>query len=131
MHRPPLNLLRQEIEGTSIYLDILHKTTSTYDLTTNDNNGPLETVSSDGFVGTANSEEKLRSLAEEKFVAFCGQILREASELQPVTGEAATADIHRVLDLRAPIIVKVDDTLQILGDMWNSRLVPIEHVRNA
>ncbi|KAG8080107.1 hypothetical protein GUJ93_ZPchr0007g4793 [Zizania palustris] len=35
------------------------------------------------------------------------QILKDASDLQPSTGEAASADIHRVLDLRAPVIVKV------------------------
>lgn len=86
VHRPPPNLLRQEISGTSIYLEILHKST---------------TVSESG------NEENLKSLAEEKLVSFCGQILREASDLQPVTGEAASADIHRVLDLRAPVIVKV------------------------
>ncbi|XP_020095997.1 brefeldin A-inhibited guanine nucleotide-exchange protein 5 [Ananas comosus] len=84
--RPPPNLLRQEISGTSIYLEILHKST---------------TVSGSG------NEENLKSLAEEKLVSFCGQILREASDLQPVTGEASSADIHRVLDLRAPVIVKV------------------------
>lgn len=100
--RPPLNLLRQEIEGTSIYLDILQKSTSTFDSNNDEHsktNGPVETV--------VESEDKVKSLAEEKFVSFCGQILKEASDLQPSSGEAASADIHRVLDLRAPIIVKV------------------------
>lgn len=105
-----MNLLRQEIEGTSIYLDILQKTTSSY-VSDSDNhinaNGPADTISSDEFAETAKSEEKLKSVAEEKFVAFCGQILKEASDLQPVDGEAASADVHQVLDLRAPIIVKV------------------------
>jgi len=113
--RPPLNLLRQEIEGTSIYLDILHKTTSTYGSNSDENinaNGTVETISSDEFAENADSEEKLKSLAEEKFVAFCGQILKDASDLQPITGEAASADIHQVLDLRAPIIVKVNNMLQ-------------------
>ncbi|XP_020257824.1 brefeldin A-inhibited guanine nucleotide-exchange protein 5 isoform X3 [Asparagus officinalis] len=108
--RPPLNLLRQEIEGTSIYLDILDKTTSTNDSNSDEHinvNGSRETVVSDDFAETSNSEEKLKILAEEKLVAFCGQILKEASDLQPLTGEAASADMHRVLDLRAPIVVKV------------------------
>lgn len=106
--RPPLNLLRQEIEGTSIYLDILHKTTSTDVANTVDehvkgNNGSEDDASSE----TVNSDDRLKSLAEEKYVAFCEQILKDASDLQTVTGEAASADIHRVLDLRAPVIVKV------------------------
>lgn len=96
-NRPPLNLLRQEISGTTIYLEILHKSTSK----------ELNGASFDGL----GEEKKLKGLAEEKLVSFCGNVLREASDLQPNTVEAAGsttgADIHRVLDLRAPIIVKV------------------------
>jgi guanine nucleotide-exchange factor len=96
-NRLPVNLLRQEISGTTIYLEILHKSTS------NELNG----VSSEGL----EEEKNLKGLAEEKLVSFCGNVLREASDLQPNTVEAAGsttgADIHRVLDLRAPIIVKV------------------------
>lgn len=92
-----MNLLRQEISGTTIYLEILHKST------TKELNG----TSSEGL----EEEKKLKILAEEKLVSFCGNVLREASDLQPNTVEAAGsttgADIHRVLDLRAPIIVKV------------------------
>ncbi|KAL0926627.1 hypothetical protein M5K25_002866 [Dendrobium thyrsiflorum] len=110
--RPPLNLLRQEIAGTSIYLDILQKSTST---SSGDNN---EQESNGSFRETESGsertnfeikspEEKLKLLAEEKLVSFCGQILKEASDLQPVTIESANADVHRVLDLRAPIVVKV------------------------
>ncbi|XP_078156946.1 HOPM interactor 7 [Carex rostrata] len=95
--RPPLNLLRQEISGMTIYLEILHKSTSK----------ELNGASFDGL----EEEQKLKGLAEEKLVSFCGNVLREASDLQPNTVEAAGsttgADIHRVLDLRAPIIVKV------------------------
>ncbi|KAF3320985.1 brefeldin A-inhibited guanine nucleotide-exchange protein 5 isoform X2 [Carex littledalei] len=95
--RPPLNLLRQEISGTTIFLEILHKST----------NKELNGASFDGL----EEEKKLKGLAEEKLVSFCGNVLREASDLQPNTVEAAGsttgADIHRVLDLRAPIIVKV------------------------
>ncbi|KAG6492868.1 hypothetical protein ZIOFF_047836 [Zingiber officinale] len=91
--RLPLNLLRQEMRGTSIYLEILHKSTGTDNK--NNSHEPL------------NSEEKLLSAAEEKLVSFCGQILKEASDLKPSTGEAGSANIHRVLDLRAPVIVKV------------------------
>ncbi|KAJ4813394.1 Brefeldin A-inhibited guanine nucleotide-exchange protein 5 [Rhynchospora pubera] len=95
--RPPLNLLRQELSGTTIYLEILQKSTSKQK-----NEGSSEGLEED---------EKLKGLAEEKLVSFCGNVLREASDLQPSTVEAAGsatgADIHRVLDLRAPIIVKV------------------------
>ncbi|KAL5572269.1 hypothetical protein UlMin_021866 [Ulmus minor] len=89
--RPPLNLLRQELAGTSIYLEILQKSTS----------GLPETD------GHSDEEEKLEGLAEEKLVSFCEQVLREASDLQSSVGETTNMDIHRVLELRSPIIVKV------------------------
>ena len=55
----------------------------------------------------SDSEVKFERLAEEKLVSFCEQVLREASDLQSITGETTNMDIHRVLELRAPIIVKV------------------------
>lgn len=109
--RPPLNLLRQEIAGTSIYLDVLQKSTSS----TNDNevesiDGPSRLKESRNEIShseTKNQEVELKLLAEEKLVSFCEQILKEASDLQPGTIESANSDVHRVLDLRAPVIVKV------------------------
>ncbi|KAL5698618.1 Brefeldin A-inhibited guanine nucleotide-exchange protein 5 [Ranunculus cassubicifolius] len=87
--RPPLNLLRQELAGTSIYLDILHKTTTN--------------------TKTRDEEKQLEGVAEEKLVSFCGQILKDASDVQLSGGESASnnVDIHRVLELRSPVIVKV------------------------
>lgn len=96
-YRPPLNLLRQELSGTTIYLEILHKSTVEHDAN----------ESSEEANGFSVEQEKLKNLAEGKLVSFCGQILKEASELQPSNGETASADIHRVLDLRAPVIVMV------------------------
>ncbi|KAK4784611.1 hypothetical protein SAY86_018979 [Trapa natans] len=91
--RPPMNLLRQELAGTSIYLDILQKTTS---------ESPVEDS------GNIDIEEvKLFSIAEEKLVTFCEQVLKDASDLQSSIGETANMDIHRVLELRSPVIVKV------------------------
>lgn len=107
MHRPPLNLLRQEIAGTSIYLDILQKTTV---IDKTDNEKPVD-ASSDIDTSNdevANADKKLKGIAEEKLVSFCEQILKEASEIQPNTGESASVDIHRVLELRSPVIVKVN-----------------------
>ncbi|WVZ66373.1 hypothetical protein U9M48_015604 [Paspalum notatum var. saurae] len=98
--RPPLNLLRQELAGTTIYLDILHKSTVEQD----EKDSSEET---NGISVESDDQEKIKNLAEGKLVSFCGQILKEASDLQPSTGEVASADIHRVLDLRAPVIVKV------------------------
>ncbi|KAI3470391.1 hypothetical protein Pfo_027054 [Paulownia fortunei] len=89
--RPPLNLLRQELAGTCIYLDILQKTTATVDI------HKEEDV----------KEEKLQGIAEEKLVSFCEQVLREASDFQSSMEETTNMDIHRVLELRSPIIVKV------------------------
>ncbi|KAM1605801.1 hypothetical protein PS2_026498 [Malus domestica] len=90
--RPPLNLLRQELAGTVIYLEILQKATSG--------------VSADKE-GETDGEEKVEGLAEEKLVSFCEQVLREASDLQSGSGETTNMDIHRVLELRSPIIIKV------------------------
>lgn len=108
MGRPPLNLLRQELVGTTIYLDILHKSTVEQD--------KIDSIEeTNGLNVESGDQEKIKYLAEGKLVSFCGQILKEASVLQPSTGEAASADIHRVLDLRAPVIVKVH--IWILEDL--------------
>ncbi|KAK4486745.1 hypothetical protein RD792_006685 [Penstemon davidsonii] len=89
--RPPLNLLRQELTGTCIYLDILQKTTAEVK------------VHKDEQV----QDEKVEGTAEEKLVSFCEQVLREASDFQTSMEETTNVDIHRVLELRTPIIVKV------------------------
>ncbi|KAL9165509.1 hypothetical protein ABFS82_06G175400 [Erythranthe guttata] len=89
--RPPLNLLRQELAGTCIYLDILQKTTETVDIQKEED----------------VKEEKLEGIAEGKLVFFCEHVLKEASDFQSSMEEASNMDIHRVLELRSPIIVKV------------------------
>ncbi|KAE8721996.1 Brefeldin A-inhibited guanine nucleotide-exchange protein 5 [Hibiscus syriacus] len=113
--RPPLNLLRQELAGTCIYLDVLHKTTSRF----TDNigqhiepNSSQDTdISSDNngsrLAEQSYAETKLEGIAEEKLVSFCAQVLRDTSDLQSTIGETSSVDIHRVLELRSPIIVKV------------------------
>ena len=88
-----MNLLRQELAGTSIYLEILQRSTSGF--------------SDKSSTQHSNEEEKLVGLAEEKLVSFCEQVLREASELQSSVGETTNMDIHRVQELRSPVIVKV------------------------
>ncbi|GMI89380.1 BFA-VISUALIZED ENDOCYTIC TRAFFICKING DEFECTIVE1, HOPM interactor 7 [Hibiscus trionum] len=97
--RPPLNLLRQELAGTRIYLDVLQKVTSGL----NDNSGQrLESN------GTHDPEEtKLEGIAEERLVSFCEQVLRDATDLQATIGDTSNVSIHRVLELRSPIIIKV------------------------
>ncbi|KAL1193725.1 Brefeldin A-inhibited guanine nucleotide-exchange protein 5 [Cardamine amara subsp. amara] len=96
--RPPLNLLRQELEGTTIYLDVLQKTTS-------------------GFADDASStEDKLEGAAEEKLVSFCEQVLKETSDLQSTLGETTNMDVHRVLELRSPVIVKVLESMCFMNN---------------
>lgn len=103
-NRPPLNLLRQELAGTCIYLDVLQKTTAGSTLS----QGVDETSpKNDATFVDHSKEEKLQGTAEEKLVSFCGQVLREASDFQSSLGETTNMDIHRVLELRSPIIVKV------------------------
>ncbi|KAK4487864.1 hypothetical protein RD792_003601 [Penstemon davidsonii] len=90
--RPPLNLLRQEMAGTCIYLDILQKTTAAVKM------HKEEQV----------KQDKIEGIAEEKLVSFCEQVLREASDFQSSMEETTNMDIHRVLELRSPIIVKME-----------------------
>lgn len=73
------------------------------------------TEEANGFSVDSGEQENIKNLAERKLVSFCGQIMKEASDLQPSTGEAASADVHRVLDLRAPVIVKVYYILVLLA----------------
>ncbi|KAL6504030.1 Brefeldin A-inhibited guanine nucleotide-exchange protein 5 [Orobanche gracilis] len=89
--RPPLNLLRQELAGTCIYLDILQKATETVDM----------------YKEEDMKEEKIEAIAKGKLVSFCEQVLREASDFQSSMDETSNMDVHRVLELRSPIIVKV------------------------
>ncbi|XP_057949137.1 brefeldin A-inhibited guanine nucleotide-exchange protein 5 isoform X2 [Malania oleifera] len=113
--RPPLNLLRQELAGTCIYLDILQKTTSGFNAERKQDSEDkasedfdISSVKNDSsFSKHYDADEKLERIAEEKLVSFCGQILREASDLQSSVGENINMDIHRVLELRSPIIIKV------------------------
>jgi guanine nucleotide-exchange factor len=114
LDRPPINLLRQELAGTGVYLDILQK--ATYGFEANKEKSPESdklqhadsTADSDSSITQhSDDEEKFERVAEEKLVSFCEQVLREASDLQSSTGETTNMDIHRVLELRAPIIIKV------------------------
>ncbi|KAL3744597.1 hypothetical protein ACJRO7_013808 [Eucalyptus globulus] len=102
--RPPINLLRQELAGTCIYLDILQKTTG-HCL----KNGEHSEANGSSEADTSfnSDEEKLAGIAEDKLVSFCEQVLKEASDLQSNVVESTNMDIHRVLELRSPIIVKV------------------------
>lgn len=93
-----MNLLRQELTGTSIYLDILQKATVTINMEK----------------GEVVKEEKLERIAKEKLVSFCERVLREASDFQTIMEETTNMDIHRVLELRSPVIVKVWITLKFV-----------------
>eukprot|EP01018_Ginkgo_biloba_P026874 Gb_07642 [translate_table: standard] len=121
--RLPVNLLRQEIEGTRIYLDILHKTTVQCNADGKERfQNNISSVDDASAVNASNDqemieeEEKLIEIAEQKLVSFCGQVLKEASDLQPGSGEAVDADVHRVLVLRSPVIVKVLSGMCIMNN---------------
>ncbi|GKV00013.1 hypothetical protein SLEP1_g12776 [Rubroshorea leprosula] len=113
--RPPLNIIRQELAGTSIYLDILQKTTSGF---INNDEKHLESpgskddkISSESndssFNELSDAEKKIEGIAEGKLVSFCEQVLKDAFDLQSSVGETTNMDVHRVLELRSPIIVRV------------------------
>ncbi|KAL1532818.1 brefeldin A-inhibited guanine nucleotide-exchange protein 5-like isoform X1 [Salvia divinorum] len=97
--RPPLNLLRQELTATCIYLDILQKTTAAVE------------VEDEQMA----KEEKPEGIAEEKLVSFCEQVLREASDFQSSIEEMENMEIHQILELRAPIIAKVVKAMCVMN----------------
>ncbi|KAK8550374.1 hypothetical protein V6N13_118893 [Hibiscus sabdariffa] len=103
--RPPLNLLRQELAGTCIYLDVLRKTTSGFIDNIGQHIEPNSSQATD--ISSDNNGSRLEGIAEEKLVTFCAQVLRDTSDLQSTIGETSSVDVHRVLELRSPIIVKV------------------------
>jgi guanine nucleotide-exchange factor len=111
--RLPVNILRQEIEGTHIYLEVLHKSTVQDNTNGEDLKNNISNLDDSSAANVSNhkdikkEEEKLREIAEQKLVSFCGQVLKDTSDLQPGLGEAVDADVHRVLVLRSPVIVKV------------------------
>ncbi|XP_038699983.1 brefeldin A-inhibited guanine nucleotide-exchange protein 5-like isoform X2 [Tripterygium wilfordii] len=110
VERPPLNLLRQELVGTGIYLDVLQKTTSGISASEEQNvesNGSQDVKTDSSTAADPQVEDKFQRTAEEKLVSFCEQVLRDASDLQSSLGETTNMEIHRVLELRSPIIVKV------------------------
>ncbi|KAI7752417.1 hypothetical protein M8C21_005087, partial [Ambrosia artemisiifolia] len=99
--RPPINLLRQEFTGTCIYLEALHKATSGIDL---NQNGELLRKSD---YSLDDDDDRVKTNAEEKLASFCGQVLKEAYDFQTSIGDSTNMEIHQVLELRSPIVVKV------------------------
>ncbi|MCI40776.1 brefeldin A-inhibited guanine nucleotide-exchange protein 5-like, partial [Trifolium medium] len=60
-------------------------------------------------MGLKQTKKNLQSLINFNMLILqqtVTQVLREASDLQSSTGETTNMDIHRVLELRAPIIIK-------------------------
>lgn len=103
--RPPSNLIRQEVAGTCIYLDVLQKSTCGNNSETEGGHGSSLPEKVDA--SSKNNDDELVGIAEAKLVSFCAQVIREASEFHTNMGETTNMDIHRVLELRSPIIVKV------------------------
>ncbi|KAI3739034.1 hypothetical protein L2E82_29391 [Cichorium intybus] len=99
--RPPLNLLRQELTGTCIYLDALQKTTTSFHHHHHHDGHDHDDGHDDVDDG------RVRNNAEEKLASFCGQVLKEASDFQTSIGDSTNMEIHQVLELRSPILVKV------------------------
>ncbi|KAL2613840.1 hypothetical protein R1flu_025532 [Riccia fluitans] len=102
--RPPPNLLRQEVEGTQLYLAVLQRACAK----------PLTSSGQETEPGHRNEEEKLHEEAERRLVTFYGHILKETAILQPAPGEAVQADAHRALSLRSPVTVKVLESISQL-----------------
>eukprot|EP00250_Pteridium_aquilinum_P021613 c25178_g1_i1 orf=72-5432(+) len=109
--RPPPNLLRQELEGTRIYLTILNRSITECETHTEHtplSNGPLPHPEADESEDVLKGEQgSVREAAEERMVSFCAHILKEASVSQPTIGDVLEAETFFAATLRSPVVVKV------------------------
>ena len=96
--------MRQETEGTQIYLAVLNKSASEL----GDETRAAEIMDQPSNDTEVTSEDlKLREDAERQLVLFCGHILKEVAASQPALNEAVETDFHRALALRSPVTVQV------------------------
>uniref|UniRef100_A0A7I4BGS7 SEC7 domain-containing protein n=1 Tax=Physcomitrium patens TaxID=3218 RepID=A0A7I4BGS7_PHYPA len=114
--RPPPNLLRQETEGTKIYLAVLNKTTaeSVDEVRGHESMEQGGEDPESGEISWKGGEQKLREEGERQLVSFCGHVLKEVAALQPGLSEAVLSDFHRALDLRSAVTAEV---LKAMRDM--------------
>jgi hypothetical protein len=104
LFRPPATLLRQEIEGTRIYLTVLNQTATQGVSNGGDSKHPND---SEEPITLKGEEQMLREESERCFMAFCGRILTEVATLQPGSFEIIQAEAHQSLVLRSPVTVQV------------------------
>ncbi|CAI5506308.1 unnamed protein product [Closterium sp. Naga37s-1] len=77
--------------------------------------------------GGEEEEEERRRLgeeAEEQLLRVCGRVLEMSSRLQPNTGQAVEAEVHRLLALRAPVVARVLSALSQMDVARFERFVP-------
>ncbi|GJP64511.1 hypothetical protein CLOP_g21489 [Closterium sp. NIES-67] len=77
--------------------------------------------------GGEGEEEEVRRLgeeAEEQLLRVCGRVLEMSSRLQPNTGQAVEAEVHRLLALRAPVVARVLSALSQMDVARFERFVP-------
>jgi guanine nucleotide-exchange factor len=118
--RPPPNLLRQETEGTQIYLAVLNKTA----IEMGDENVKQVDDPEIYEVPLKGGDHKLREEAERQLVSFCGHILKEVATLQPGASEAVQADFQRALDLRSPVTVQVLNAMNNMDTVMFKKHLP-------
>jgi len=119
--RPPPNLLRQETEGTQIYLTVLNQTANQGVSNGGETKYPN---GSDKDSASKGEEEKLREESERRFVTFCGHILREVATLQPGPNEIVQAEAHRSLVLRSPVTVQVLNAMTSMDTQMFKKHLP-------
>jgi guanine nucleotide-exchange factor len=114
--RPPPNLLRQETEGTQIYLAVLNKAATEV--------GDEATPIDGSEVSLKGGDQKLKEEAERQLVSFCGHILKEVAALQSAASEAVQADFQRALDLRSPVTVQVLNAMNNMDTVMFKKHLP-------
>lgn len=106
MNRPPPSLLRQEAEGTQLYLAMLTLSAMGHEADATTKESKRNWINM-GRKSPPPESEKLRQEAERRLMAFYGHVLREIITLQSRPGDTTPTDVYKSLSVRAPVTVKV------------------------
>lgn len=112
---PPPSLLRQEAEGTQLYLAMLTLSAMGHEADATTKESKRNWINM-GRKSPPPESEKLRQEAERRLMAFYGHVLREIITLQSRPGDTTPTDVYKSLSVRAPVTVKV---LKALSTMEN------------
>ncbi|GBG70096.1 hypothetical protein CBR_g5727 [Chara braunii] len=101
--RPPPCLLRQEVEGTSVYITVLFRAIGDLGETRDSESDLTVKVREE-----ADEEEReVKAEAEARLVKLCERVLQQACNGHPEIGDVPRPDMYQALALRTPVVVRV------------------------